>query len=326
MEPARSLVRRSLVLAAVAATALAVIPGGTANAAPTPAEIERTAKDLGGKLDATNEQYNNANVLLKQSRAKQVELAAKVKTFEVQTDAYEKRVGAIGASAYRGGRPSALNVVLGGGSPDTVLQQLAVLDVVTRDQRGSIDELLKARKPLDDAKRKLDKEVAAQAFQEQTLREKKATLTKDLAKWEALRAQLGARASRSAGRSAPPVYDGPASGRGATVMKYAYAQIGDPYVFGASGPNSFDCSGLTMAAWSQVGVSMPHSAKQQYAKFPKVSKANLQPGDIVFFYSPISHNGLYAGNGMVVHAPQPGESVEKISLSAMPFSGAARPS
>lgn len=117
----------------------------------------------------------------------------------------------------------------------------------------------------------------------------------------------------------------PGSGKGATALAYAKQKIGSPYVFGASGPGQFDCSGLTMAAWSQAGVSLPHSAKQQYAMGPKVPRSALKPGDIVYFYSPISHNGLYVGGNTIVHAPRPGKSVELTGLDVMPFAGATRP-
>jgi cell wall-associated NlpC family hydrolase len=324
---ARLFAHRSLVLLAslVTATALAVLPGGTATAAPSPAEIERQLDDLGVKLDKINEQYNDAYETLKQSRAKQATLGAQIKAYQVKTDAYEQKVNQIGAAAYKGGRPGMMSVVLNGGSPDTLLEQLSILDVVTRDQSGTIEGLLAAKRPLDDAKRKLDAEVAKQAAQELKIRKTKDALNKDLAKWRALKAQATPRASRSSGGT-PPVYDGPAEGRGRTVVEFAFAQLGKPYVFGADGPDSYDCSGLTLAAWRVVGVSMPHSARQQYAAFPKVSRANLQPGDIVFFYDPIHHNGIYIGNNTAIHAPQEGENVEKISLDAMPYSGAVRPS
>jgi len=324
---ARSFAHRSLILvtALATATAIAVLPGGSATAAPSPAEIDRQLHDLGVKLDAINEQYNDAFELLKQSRAKQVALGAKIKTYQVKTDAYEQKVGNIGAAAYRGGRPDMTSVILNGGSPETLLEQLSLLDVITHDQRGTIEGLLKAKRPLDDAKRKLDAEVAKQAAQELKIRKAKDALKKDLAKWRTLKAQATPRASRSSSGTTP-VYNGPAEGRGRTVVQFAFAQLGKPYVFGADGPDSYDCSGLTLAAWRTVGVSMPHSANQQYASFPKVSKANLQPGDIVFFYDPIHHNGIYIGNNTVIHAPQEGEVVEKIGLDVMPYSGAVRPS
>jgi peptidoglycan DL-endopeptidase CwlO len=326
VESARSLARRSLIVASslVAALAISVIPSGTATAAPTAGEIDRAINDLGVKLNAINEQYNDANALLKASRAKQATLQAQIKAYSVKTDAYEQRVNKIGAAAYVDGRPGMMRALITGGSPQNVLDQLQAYDIISADQQGDIDALLEAKKPLDAAKRKLDAEVQIQAKQEKVLRDRKAALNKDLAKWKALKAQQQPRASRSSTRTVTPV-NVPVSGKGATVVAYARAQIGDPYVFGADGPDSFDCSGLTLAAWAQVGVSMPHSARQQYAAFPKVSKANLRPGDIVFFYDPISHNGIYIGAGMVIHAPQPGESVEQIAMSSMPDSGAVRP-
>jgi peptidoglycan DL-endopeptidase CwlO len=108
-------------------------------------------------------------------------------------------------------------------------------------------------------------------------------------------------------------------------LAYAKAQLGEPYVRNGDGPSSWDCSGLTMAAWGSVGVSLPHSAGQQYNRGSAVSKADLQLGDLVFFYSDISHVGLYAGNGQVIHAPRPGKSVEYIKMSYMPYAGARRP-
>ena len=98
-----------------------------------------------------------------------------------------------------------------------------------------------------------------------------------------------------------------------------------PYVRNADGPNSWDCSGLTMAAWGSVGVSLPHSSGQQYNRGRPVARADLQLGDLVFFYSGITHVAIYAGGGRVIHAPHPGKSVEYIKISYMPYAGARRP-
>ncbi len=118
----------------------------------------------------------------------------------------------------------------------------------------------------------------------------------------------------------------PASGRAATALAYAKAQLGEPYVFGAAGPDAWDCSGLTMMAWRAAGVSLPHSAREQYNVVGhKVSKADLQPGDLVMFYGGMHHVGIYAGNGLVVHAPRPGKGVEYLPMKYMPFAGAVRP-
>jgi peptidoglycan DL-endopeptidase CwlO len=115
------------------------------------------------------------------------------------------------------------------------------------------------------------------------------------------------------------------SSKGAKALAYAKAQLGEPYARSGAGPSSWDCSGLTMMAWGSVGVSLPHSSRQQFSRGRPVAKSDLQSGDLVFFYSDISHVGLYAGNGQVIHAPRPGKSVEYIKMSYMPYAGARRP-
>ncbi|MBK5286865.1 MAG: C40 family peptidase [Acidimicrobiia bacterium] len=96
----------------------------------------------------------------------------------------------------------------------------------------------------------------------------------------------------------------------ATAVAFARAQLGKPYVFATSGPNTFDCSGLTMAAWAAAGVRMPHYSGSQATMFARVSYAQLQPGDIVAFYGDLHHVGLYIGGGMMIHAPQTGDVVK----------------
>jgi peptidoglycan DL-endopeptidase CwlO len=113
--------------------------------------------------------------------------------------------------------------------------------------------------------------------------------------------------------------------KGTKALAYAKAQLGEPYARSGAGPSSWDCSGLTMMAWGSVGVSLPHSSRQQFSRGRPVAKSDLQSGDLVFFYSDIHHVGLYAGNGQVIHAPRPGKSVEYIKMSYMPYAGARRP-
>ena len=103
------------------------------------------------------------------------------------------------------------------------------------------------------------------------------------------------------------------------------AQVGDAYVYGAAGPSAFDCSGLTMMAWAQAGVSLPHSSSAQFSSGHGSPRADLQPGDLVFYYSPISHVGMYIGNGLIVHAANPGSGVTVAALYSMPYVGAVRP-
>jgi cell wall-associated NlpC family hydrolase len=320
-----------IALAAAALVSISILPSSnSADAAPTLADTERTLADLGTKLDAINEQHNKAAALLNQSRAKQAELLKQIAPFQAKADIYQKQLALLAAASYRGGRPTVFNALAKGDSPQTVVDQLGALDQLTRDQDGVIKALKEAKKPVEETQRKLDAEIETQAKQEQELRTRKTQLDADMAKWTALKATLTPRANRSTvDRTPPPVYDGAAAGRAVAPVKFAYAQVGKPYVFAASGPKGFDCSGLTLAAWKLSGVSMEHSSHVQYASFPKVPKASLMPGDLVFFYSSASHVGIYVGGGFMIHAPQPGQNLEKTSINTSYwqgiYKGAVRP-
>ncbi len=140
-------------------------------------------------------------------------------------------------------------------------------------------------------------------------------------------AREAARPTRSATRAPanPTPAAAPAASGAAAAVAYAMAQVGDSYAYGATGPDAFDCSGLTMAAWAQGGVSLPHSSGAQMGSGTPVSMSALQPGDLVFYYSPVSHVGIYVGNGQLVHAANPSTGVQITSVNSMPASGAVRP-
>jgi cell wall-associated NlpC family hydrolase len=130
---------------------------------------------------------------------------------------------------------------------------------------------------------------------------------------------------QSAVASVVPEDDAPvSSGSGSAAVDFALGQVGDAYVYGAAGPSAWDCSGLTMQAWAAAGVSLPHSAAMQSSMGTAVSVADLQPGDLVFYYSPISHVGMYVGNGQLVHAPNPSTSVEVVPVDSMPIAAVRR--
>lgn len=112
--------------------------------------------------------------------------------------------------------------------------------------------------------------------------------------------------------------------RAQKAVNFAYAQVGKPYSYGATGPSSYDCSGLTGASWRSAGVTLPRTSQTQLNTGTRVSKSSLRPGDIVGFYSG-SHVGIYVGNGYVVHASRPGTPVKKVAMSTMPFYKAVRP-
>jgi len=113
--------------------------------------------------------------------------------------------------------------------------------------------------------------------------------------------------------------------KGAKALAFAKRQLGDRYRYGATGPNAWDCSGLTGGAWKAAGVKLPRTSQAQYRFGKKVSRSNLKPGDLVFFYRGISHVAIYAGNGKVVHASNPRKPVEYSKVKYMPYMGARRP-
>ena len=108
------------------------------------------------------------------------------------------------------------------------------------------------------------------------------------------------------------------------AVNTALAQLGKPYVWGAAGPNAYDCSGLMQKAYGAAGIALPHSSNMQSRIGTPVAKANLQPGDLVFFYSPVSHVGMYIGNGQMVHAATAGQPVKVTNLASMPGFNSAR--
>jgi cell wall-associated NlpC family hydrolase len=138
---------------------------------------------------------------------------------------------------------------------------------------------------------------------------------------------LPAQASASGGPSTATVAAAPAAATtpaAQTVVDAALAQRGKPYVWGGAGPNSFDCSGLTKHAFAAAGIALPHSSRMQSTMGARVSKAALRPGDLVFFYHPVSHVGIYIGNGQMVHAGTSGDVVKTVWLDYMPSFHSAR--
>jgi cell wall-associated NlpC family hydrolase len=132
-------------------------------------------------------------------------------------------------------------------------------------------------------------------------------------------------AAASAPAPAAPSYDGPAEGRARTAVEEAHRQLGTPYRYGGNGPDNFDCSGLTSWVWRAAGVSLPRTSRDQYAQGRKVPRADIQPGDLLYFGSPIHHVGVYIGNGQMISAPRTGDRVKMQAAFRSDFVGATRP-
>ena len=212
-----------------------------------------------------------------------------------------------------------------------------------RDQQASITESLNADR---EAKEKLAKEYdAKEAEAEEVYNRLSAEEQERLRKLEEQRQQEEAAreqaARESASPSASPTSSSPAesggdksdppassggsgSGRAQQAVSYALSQRGKGYVMGTAGPSTFDCSGLMLAAYKQVGISLPRTSQAQISAGTSVSKGDLQPGDLVFYYSGITHVGMYIGDGQIVHAANPRSGVVTASVNSMPYQGARR--
>ena len=221
----------------------------------------------------------------------------------------------------------------------TLQVEQARLDTL-RGQQETITESLKADRA---AKEKLAKEYEAKEAEAQQVYDRLSAEEQErLRKLEEQRQQEEAAREQSARESASPnpapapstgagdKSDPPASssgggsGRAQQAVSYALAQVGKGYVMGTAGPSTFDCSGLMLAAYKQVGISLPRTSQAQISAGTSVSKGDLQPGDLVFYYSGITHVGMYIGNGQIVHAANPRSGVVTASVNSMPFAGARR--
>jgi len=307
----RRLARLLVVLAA--ACLVTFLPISHAQAAPTVEELEAQMDSIWAKLEPAIEEYNNVHNQLTKNKAKSADLAKKIAPLQLQVDLAMNRVGAMASRYYRGGGTSAINAILTSGSPTTLAEQLTLLDQIARIQQRQIATVFTAKERYSAEKIKLDELIALQAKQDADLAAKRKTIQAELDRLNKLRIQ--AYGSSTAGGSlrigaCPAVYIGGAAGtfaaKAATAVKTACAQIGKSYVFGASGPNSFDCSGLTQYAWAQAGISLTHYTRDQWNEETPVSRANAQPGDLVFFYNDLHHVGIYVGNGLMVHASRAG--------------------
>jgi cell wall-associated NlpC family hydrolase len=318
-----------LTLCTAAAATFAVVPVSHADPQPTLKQVERKVGDLYHKAEQATERYNDARVALADAERKFAQAQRRVSAQQAQMAKEQEVVGAIAVSAYRsGGVAESLKLLLSD-DPKQFLQRASALDQITQRQAENLREVVEARQALNADKMAAAQQLAAVERIRKQLATEKAAVERNLrAAQEQLnsleaadRRRLADRASRDEDRTPINV---PVSGRAGEAVRYAYNQIGDRYEWGAAGPDAFDCSGLTMMAWRQAGVSLPHSSKAQYSEGSHVSRSQLQPGDLVFFYSPISHVGIYIGGGKMIHAPNPNERVSIDPISSMPYTGATR--
>jgi cell wall-associated NlpC family hydrolase len=310
--------RRALSLAAAGLVALAVgaLPATQAHATPSVTEVEAQIDQLWGTLEPLVEQYNGIHYQLTQNQAKQQALVKQMGPLQTQVDLAQVRVGAMSAQLYMRGPGSNLNALLESGSPAALMEELASLNELARQQQKTVAQVRQQVNQFATQKQALDLLVAQQQKQDADLAAKKNTIQAQLNQLEQLRtAAYGASGSVAGGVlkpvSCPYTYIGGAGGKAAQV---ACSLIGHPYGWGQAGPTYYDCSGLTMAAWAAAGVSLAHYTVTQRSQTRRISATELQPGDLVFYGSDLHHVALYVGGGWVVHAPKPGDKVRMAQM------------
>lgn len=324
---ARRIVRPAVAsLVSVVASLGLVLSGSTASyAEPTIAELEKQIDEAWNKLEPVIERHNSVRIDLKAKKKQVTALQEKIAPLQLQVDLAMDRVGQFAAQSYKGGSTAAINALLDSGSPIEFADRLALLNEYARGQQASIEDVARLKEKYDAQKAPLDALVAQLTRAEADLAKQKKQIDAKIEELQKLRIKVyGTSGAIGTLKPAPCPYDY-VGGRGGTAAKFACAQIGKPYVWGADGPSSYDCSGLTMAAWRAAGISLPHNAYQQYKNIRAVSRSQLQPGDLVFYYSDIHHVGIYVGGNWVVHAPRSGDKVRMRSLSVGPIHSYGRP-
>ena len=319
------------VLGLIAIAAIAFVPATPAQADPSVKDVKVRVDRLYHEAEAAQERLHDARIELADLRRDLSGLKADQTRQDQRLDEVRDQVSDAVVRQLEGEGISTVGQVVVSDDPGAFLDTLSTMSSFNDLQSSMLAdydtqlEALQIRREATDSRTKEIADLTKQlSVEKDTVDEKLAEAKSVLSDLEAEERERLSVASRS-GVSRTPVSVVPASGRAGAAVAYAMAQVGDAYVYGAMGENAFDCSGLTMRAWAQAGVSLPHSSSAQYGSGPHIAASDLQPGDLVFYYSPISHVGMYIGNGMIVHAANPGTGVAVSGLYSMPYVGAVRP-
>ena len=315
----------------VAVTAIAVTVGGfvpgsaVAEPKPTLPQARAAVATLQHQAGEAGEAANDLTGDIVTSQRKVAAINKALVSQQRQVDAIGRKIGALAVANYKQSAMTTTGQLLLADDPEQFLKQASTAQAFAAQQTAILRRYQGANGKLADLRASEQVELQTLAAVQGKQNELKAKITTDLAAAEkvlatltdAERDRLAAedaaevrreqaeaeaerrRTSRDSNRPSDPDVPGnvPASGRAKVAVEYALNQIGDPYVWAAAGPDSFDCSGLTMSAWGKAGVSLSHSSKAQYNEGRRVSRADLQPGDLLFYYTPISHVSMYIGEG-----------------------------
>ncbi len=297
---------------------------------------------LDEKVEIASEDYNDANGKYQELTAKVKKTNARLATLKAQQKKLQGHLDTRVDGMYRQGPLGFLEILLGANSFEEFSTTWDLLQELNEQDAQAVSELKTTRIEVAKVSAELKKSQAEAKAERTVMAKRKASIESQLAERKRLlkgieseiaaleaaaeaAAQAAARAKRYTPSSSDD-YGDPGTEPRSEVVAIAKSKLGCPYVWAADGPNSFDCSGFTMWVYRQVGVSLPHSSRAQINSGPRVSRANLKPGDLVFFgRSVIHHVGIYVGGGMYIHAPHTGDVVKISSLDRADYVGACRP-
>jgi peptidoglycan DL-endopeptidase CwlO len=316
-------------------------PPAPAPPPPTTVADAQTQLDQAQRdAEALTEDWHNATDELqaKQKEADDLKLAvdpAKLAADNAKTDEenYRKQVDQLALSTFDSGSLDQFNALLASNSPQDFLDQMSALEMLSSDYRTSLGELTAvvdrttaAQADADAAVQRANDAVTVASQAEQDVKTRKDAAEKRIDDVQKILRQLTPEQRRE---NEGPTVDAPSTpvtgnGAGVKALQVAETKLGDPYQYGATGPGKFDCSGLMFFSFKQIGVTLPRASRQQATVGTPVSFGDLQPGDLVFFYSPISHVGLYVGDGKMINAPQTGDVVKYATVNRSNFTTARR--
>ncbi|MGW1896862.1 NlpC/P60 family protein [Streptomyces hirsutus] len=330
--------RRAVTLV-LAGAATATGFDGTGHAEPqlAPGQVKAEADKLFQEAEAATEKYNGAKEKAESAGRRLHDLQDQAAREEDRLNSARAALGSVAAAQYRsGGLDPALQLVLSD-DPDGYLDGAAFAERAGSRQNAAVGRVREQLREIERLRGAARLELTSLTSRQAELKRHKKTVTGKLDAARRLLSRLTSeqrteltdggtdRTGPAAPDSAPESVTARAPGpRAADAVSYAYQKLGSPYVWGSTGPNAFDCSGLVQAAYRSAGVSLPRTTYAQINAGRRVARSELRPGDLVFFYSGITHVGLYIGNGRMIHAPNSGSTVRVAPLTEMPFAGATR--
>jgi cell wall-associated NlpC family hydrolase len=326
-----------MAVAAAMATGLAAYGGAAAGAAPKPTvdQVQGQVNKLQAQIDQVGQQYDKATGQLSAGHSRLTAVRQQVAREQGQFNAARAKLARVAVAAYENSSQTSAAGLLTSADPAVILGQASLVQQLAATHQTQAAQLLASAQHLTSVQAQMQHTEDGIAALRAQLAGRKTALGRLLSSRQALldslttaqQGQVGAGGVGAAGTTTA-VYTGPTSTQAEKAVAFAYAQLGKPYVWGATGPGSYDCSGLVQAAWLSAGVSIPRVTYDQWAALPHIAQSALQPGDLLF-YNGQGHVSMYVGDGYIIDAPRTGLTVQKIAMNTdwygQTYEGAVRP-